>query len=58
MMTVRLEMAEGVSQDLNQDIAMPISDKIRRRLLVRVGVEIVDYHFLLRTQKKKPEGFS
>ncbi len=57
MMTVKVERAEGVSPDLNQDIAMRISDKIRRRLLVRSNVEILDYHSLPRTQKKSQRVF-
>jgi acyl-CoA synthetase (AMP-forming)/AMP-acid ligase II len=57
LMTVKVERAQGVSPELDPDIVRQISDKIRRRLLVRPAVEVVDYHALPRTQKKNQRVF-
>ena len=57
LMTIKVERALGAAPENDVDIARLISDKIRRRLLVRCTVEIVDYHTLPRTQKKNQRVF-
>lgn len=57
LMTVKVERAQGVPPEHNDAIAGDIADKLRRRLLVRAAVEIVDYHTLPRTQRKNQRVF-
>lgn len=57
MMTVRVEREQDVSPEKDSDIAQMISKKIRRRLLVRAAVEIIEYNSLPRTQRKSKRVF-
>ena len=56
-MTVKVERAQGVLPDRDHDLQKEISNHIRRRLLVRSNVEIVDYNALPRTQRKNQRVF-
>ncbi len=57
-MTVKVERAPGLlSPDIDQELQKQISNHIRRRLLVRSNVEIVDYNALPRTQRKNQRVF-
>ena len=57
LMTIKVERALGNPPENDAEIARMISDKIRRRLLVRSAVKIVDYHTLPRTRKKNQRVF-
>ena len=52
MMTIRVERSESASASDDNTLAAMISDRFRRKLLVRAEVVITDYGSLPRTQKK------
>ncbi|ACN15247.1 PaaK1 [Desulforapulum autotrophicum HRM2] len=57
MMTIRVERSEFASSNDDAALVAMISDRVRRKLLVRAAVEITDYHSLPRTQKKSQRVF-
>ena len=57
MMTLKVERSDSASRDDDKALASMISDKMRRRLLVRAEVVITDYNTLPRTQKKSQRVF-
>ncbi len=57
IMTIRIERNYSGSSCDDTSLAGLISDKLRRRLLVRSNVEIVPFHTLPRTQKKSKRVF-
>ncbi len=57
MMTIRVERSEFASSSDDKALIAMISDRVRRKLLVRAAVEITDYHTLPRSQKKSQRVF-
>lgn len=57
MMTLWVERDESVSSDSNKALSAAVSDKIRRKLLVRAEVVIKDPNTLPRTQRKSIRVF-
>jgi phenylacetate-CoA ligase len=56
-MVIRLERPEATDASLDEGIAARLEAAIRRNLLVRGRVELVDYGTLPRTQKKSKRVF-
>jgi phenylacetate-CoA ligase len=57
MMTICVERDETVSNDNNGALCKAVSDKLRRKLLVRAEVEIKDPDTLPRTRRKSQRVF-
>lgn len=57
LMVIKVEKNENSSSDDDRALASIISDKVRRRLLVRVDVEILPPNTFPRTQKKSQRVF-
>lgn len=56
-MMIRVERAEGRASSEDGAIAAGLEDALRRRLLVRAGVELVTYGTLPRTERKSKRVF-
>jgi phenylacetate-CoA ligase len=57
MMTLRVERSESATESDDKALAAMISDRFRRKLLVRAEVVVTDYNSLPRTQKKSQRVF-
>jgi phenylacetate-CoA ligase len=56
-MTVRVERGESTNHSEDEAIAAELQDRMRRRILVRGAVELVDYGSLPRTERKSKRVF-
>jgi phenylacetate-CoA ligase len=56
-MTIRVERGESTDSSEDEAITGTLEDAIRRRLLVRGRVELVDYGTLPRTERKSKRLF-
>ncbi len=57
MMTIKVERSEIENSDHDREIADLVSAEIRRKILVRSRIEIVDYGSLPRTERKSKRVF-
>ena len=57
MMQIKVERALSVGADKDNDLADRVATEIRRKILVRCQVEIVDHESLPRTQRKSQRVF-
>ncbi|SMC17689.1 phenylacetate-CoA ligase [Desulfacinum hydrothermale DSM 13146] len=57
MMIIRVERARGHSPEADQELKERIATEIRRQILVRAGVDVVDYGSLPRTERKSKRVF-
>lgn len=57
MMLIRVERESGSGQAADDDLTEQVATEIRRKILVRCGVEIVDYGSLPRTERKSRRVF-
>ena len=57
MMRIQVERDDNTTVDKDSDLAGNIANQIRRRLLVRVEVDIKDYNTFPRTQRKSQRVF-
>jgi phenylacetate-CoA ligase len=56
-MTIRVERGESMDSSEDDAIAADLQDRMRRRILVRGAVELVDYGSLPRTERKSKRVF-
>jgi phenylacetate-CoA ligase len=56
-MTIRVERSEATSLSEGEAIAAKLAEEIRRHILVRAKVELVDYGALPRTERKSKRVF-
>ena len=56
-MTIRVERGESMDPSEDDAIAADLQDRMRRRILVRGAVELVDYGSLPRTERKSKRVF-
>jgi len=56
-MTLKVERAQGGSPQGDAELLEQVGQEVRRRIMVRVAVEIVDYGSLPRTERKSRRVF-
>jgi phenylacetate-CoA ligase len=56
-MTIKVERGHGIGKDQGSDLSRRIASEIKKQIMVSAGVEIVDYGFLPRSEKKSRRVF-
>jgi phenylacetate-CoA ligase len=56
-MTLRVERGEGVEKSQDQDMSRMIGEEIKKQIMVSANIELVDYGFLPRSERKSKRVF-